>query len=115
MKTSIQLDDASSGAWSMFLDGSTVGLANEDVNGFWLDTATGERYLTVKDSFAFSDGQATVQIDSDDIFVCTPSQAGCTYRRFWDSDSHDYGAENLDSLGLGVLPVSLVAHVQGQE
>lgn len=111
----MQLDDPSSSAWSLFLDGSAVGLANEDVNGFWLDIATGERYLTVKDSFAFSDGPATVQIDSDDIFVCTPTQADCAYRRFWDSDSHDYGAENLDSLGLGVLPARLVVGGQGRD
>lgn len=112
----IQLDDPASGTWSLFLDGSAVGLANEDVNGFWLDIATGERYLTVKDSFAFADGQATVQIDSDDIFVCTPTQAGdCTYRRFWDSDAHDYSAENLDSIGLGTLPASFSASGQGQD
>ena len=111
----IQLDDPSSSAWSLFLDGSAVGLANEDVNGFWLDIATGERYLTVKDSFAFADGQATVQIDSDDIFICIPTQAGCAYRRFWDSDAHDYSAENLDSFGLGALPASFVAGGQGRD
>lgn len=104
----IELDG---GTWRLFMDGSTVGLANEDVNGLWLDTITGERYLTVKDSFAF-DGQA---IDADDIFVCTPTpHGGCTYRRFWDSDIHDYGAENLDGIGLGALPASLVASGQGQ-
>lgn len=109
----IQLDDASSGAWTMFLDGSTVGLANEDVNGFWLDPATGERYLTVKDSFAFTDEDEAVQIDSDDIFVCTPTQdGGCIYHRFWDSDDQEYGSENLDSIGLGALPASVAASGQ---
>lgn len=106
----IQLDGASSGTWSLFLDGSAVGLANEDINGFWLDTTMSERYLTVKDSFAFTEGQNVVQIDADDIFVCTPAQTGsCTYRRFWDSDLHGYGAENLDGIGLGVLPATVVA------
>ena len=105
----IRLDDKITGVWSFLLDGSTVGLANEDVNGLWIDPAAGELYLTVKDSFAFSN----VAIDSDDIFICTPTQEGaCTYGFFWDSDSHDYGAENLDSIGLGVLPASFVPGVQ---
>jgi CSLREA domain-containing protein len=105
----IRLDDKITSVWSFLLDGSTVGLANEDVNGLWIDPATGELYLTVKDSFAFSN----VAIDSDDIFICTPTQEGaCTYGFFWDSDSHDYGAENLDSIGLGVLPASFVPGVQ---
>jgi CSLREA domain-containing protein len=97
------------GQWQHFFVGANVGLANEDVNGLWIDPATGELYLTVKDDFAFDN----VQIDSDDIFVCTPTQAGgCTFRRFWDSDVHDYGSENLDHIGLGSLPTTLV--VDGQ-
>ena len=104
--------DKASGAWRMFLDGSTVGLANEDVNSLWIDPANGEVYMTVKDSFAFGN----VQIDSDDIFVCTPSSSGastsCAYRRFWDSDVYDYGSENLDAIGLGVLPPTFGSSAQ---
>lgn len=104
----IQLDKAS-GTWSLFFDGSTVGLANEDVNGLWIDPTNGDRYLTVKDSFAFGN----VQIDSDDIFICTPIPAGgCTYRLFWDSDDHDYGSENIDSFHLGLLPARFAAGAQ---
>jgi hypothetical protein len=112
----IRLDDKTASVWSFLLDGSTVGLANEDVNGLWIDPVTGELYLTVKDSFAFGEGQATVPIDADDIFVCTPMGSGaitsCAYRLFWDSDGHDYGSENLNAIGLGVLPPSFVAAVQ---
>jgi hypothetical protein len=113
----IQLDDAtfgnpSSGVWSLFFDGSTVGLANEDVNGLWIDPGTGERYMTVKDQFAFDE----VLIDSDDIFICTPTNSGvsktCAYRLFWDSDQHDYGSENIDSIAFGVLPPSFMPAVQ---
>jgi hypothetical protein len=104
--------DKASGAWRMFLDGSTVGLANEDVNSLWIDPANGEVYMTVKDSFAFGN----VQIDSDDIFVCTPRGSGastsCAYRRFWDSDVYDYGSENLDAIGLGVLPPTFGSSAQ---
>ena len=104
----IQLDKASR-TWTLFFDGSTVGLANEDVNGLWLDPTNGERYLTVKDSFAFD----SIQIDADDIFVCMPTPAGgCTYRLFWDSDLHDYGSENIDSFHLGPMPASFATGTQ---
>ncbi len=110
----IQLNNAtfgnpSSGAWSLFLDGSTVGLANEDINGLWIDPVNNELYLTVKDQFAF----AQQDIDANDIFVCTLSPAGaCSYAFFWDADQHDYGADNLDSIGLGLLSPVLSATVQ---
>ena len=55
-------------------------------------------------------------IDADDIFFCTPMGSGaitsCAYRLFWDSDGHDYGSENLNAIGLGVLPPRFVAAVQ---
>ena len=99
------------GQWQRFFVGAAVGLANEDVNGLWIDPATGELYLTVKDDFAFDN----VAIDSNDIFVCTPTQAGgCTFRRFWDSDAHDYGSENLDAIGLGALPATFAADAQSR-
>ncbi len=103
------------GIWQRFFVGAAMGLANEDVNGLWIDPATGELYLTVKDDFVFDEGQVTAQIDSDDIFVCTPTQAGgCTFRRFWDSDAHDYGSENLDAIGLGALPATFAADAQSR-
>jgi hypothetical protein len=112
-----QLDNAtfgnpSSGAWSLFFDASNGGLANEDLNGLWIDPASGELYLTVKDSFAFDDEE----IDSDDIFICTPTETDgsitCAYELFWDSDEHDYGSENIDAIHLGALPLTFTAPVQ---
>jgi hypothetical protein len=103
----------SSGVWGLFLVGADEGLANEDINGLWIDPTTGEFYLTVKDSFAFVHEEAEVQIDSDDIFICTLQPGGgCAYRLFWDSAVHDYGAENLDAIDLGALPASFVASAQ---
>ena len=113
----IQLNNAivgipSGGDWSLSLDGSRVGLANEDLNGLWRDPATNELYLTVKDTFAL----AETRIDSDDIFICTPSGSGaettCAYRLFWNGDEHDYGSENIESIALGVLPISFAGSVQ---
>ncbi|MCE7987714.1 MAG: hypothetical protein DYG89_41655 [Caldilinea sp. CFX5] len=97
------------GVWQHFFEGAKAGLGNEDVNSLWIDPATGGLYLTVKDDFAFAD----VSVDANDIFVCTPvASGGCTFRRFWDSDVRDYGSENLDHIGLGPLPATLV--VDGQ-
>jgi len=110
----IQLDNAafgnpSGGVWRLFFDGSTVGLANEDINGLWIDPASNAHYLTVKDHFAF----AEQTIDANDIFVCTLLPTGaCSYRLFWDADQHGYSADNLDSIGLGLLPLALNATVQ---
>lgn len=113
----IQLNNAivgvpSGGDWSFFLDGSRVGLANEDVNGLWRDPGTHELYLTVKDTFAFDD----TRIDADDILICTPSGSGtettCAYRLFWNGDEHDYGSENVESIALGVLPPSFTGGAQ---
>ena len=99
----------SSGTWSPFFDGSTVGLANEDINGLWIDPAQPDLYLTVKDSFAFA-GQ---DVDGNDIFVCTLTQAGgCTYRLFWDGDQHGTSAQHLNGVGLGALPATFNPTVQ---
>ncbi len=99
----------SSGTWSPFFDGSTVGLANEDINGLWIDPAQPDLYLTVKDSFAFA-GQ---DVDGNDIFVCTLTQAGgCTYRLFWDGDQHGTSAKHLNGVGLGALPATFNPTVQ---
>jgi len=93
----------SSGTWRQFFDGSTLGLANEDINGLWIDPAQPELYLTVKDSFAFA-GQS---IDGNDIFICTLTPAGgCTYRLFWDGDQHGTSAKHLNGIGMGVLPAT---------
>ncbi|MDQ3249610.1 MAG: right-handed parallel beta-helix repeat-containing protein, partial [Chloroflexota bacterium] len=99
----------SSGTWRLFFDGASVGLANEDIYSLWIDPTTGELYLTVKDSFAFGEED----VDANDIFVCVPSETnGCTYRRFWDADQHDYSAENLDGIDIGALPPTLIATLQ---
>ena len=40
------------GSWAAYFDGSTVtGLAAEDVNAFWLDETTGDRYLAIVGAF----------------------------------------------------------------
>ncbi len=109
-----QLDNAtfgnpSSGAWRLYLDGAESGLANEDVNGLWIDPAKPDLYLTVKDSFAF-DNQL---VAGNDIFVCTLGEASiCTYRLFWRGNQHGDSAKHLDGIGMGPLPPTFNPTVQ---
>ncbi len=102
----------SRGDWRLYFDGSRVGLANEDINGVTIDSANGDLYLTVKDTFAFAD----MTIDADDIFVCMLAGSGadtsCTYRLFWGSAQYASGSKNLDGIHLGLLPARFVAGVR---
>ncbi|MCX6050048.1 MAG: hypothetical protein NT075_33535 [Chloroflexi bacterium] len=99
----------SSGTWRQYFDGSSAGMANEDINGLWLDPTQPDLYLTVKDSFAFDNKQ----MDGNDIFVCTLSQVGvCTYHLFWDADQSGTSAKHLDGMGIGALPPTFSAAAQ---
>lgn len=40
------------GAWALYFNGTAItGLAAEDINGFWVDEATGDRYFTLLGAF----------------------------------------------------------------
>jgi hypothetical protein len=97
-----QLGATTSGTWSLYFDGSDVGLSNtsnEDVNGVWMDSA-GKIYLTTLGSFSV----AGVSGDGSDIFVCSPSSLGsttaCTYAMYWDGSINGFSGEDTDSLGI---------------
>ena len=75
--------DINTGAWSMYFDGSDVGLgasSEDDVNGAWVDDSNGDIYLTTRG-------------DPFDIFVCTPGSVGpntsCTYQFFWNPQANN--------------------------
>jgi hypothetical protein len=97
-----QLGTATSGTWSLYFDGSDVGLSNtsnEDVNGAWVDAA-GKIYLTTLGSFSVTG----VSGDGSDIFVCTPGSLGntttCTFALYWDGSTNGFSGEDTDSLGI---------------
>ncbi len=99
--THTQLGATTSGTWAMYFDGSDVGLANtasEDVNGAWIENATGKLYLTTVGSFTVSGASG----DGADIFVCTPSSLGpttaCTFGLYWDGSANGFGGEVMDAL-----------------
>ena len=98
------LGSTTSGSWSMYFDGSDVGLgssSSEDTSGTWLD-ANGDIYLTTRGSFSVTGASGT----STDIFTCVPSSLGtstsCTFSLFWDGSANGYGSENTD--GIHIVP-----------
>lgn len=93
--TPASLGANTSGTWSLYFDGSDVGLSpggSEDVYGVWVDPANGQIYLTTLGSFSVTG----VSGGGDDIFVCTPGTLGatttCTFGPglFWDGAAHGF-------------------------
>jgi hypothetical protein len=85
----------------MYFDGSDVGLSNtasEDVNGAWIDPATGKIYLTTLGVF----NVAGVSGDGADVFICTPGSLGptttCTFAMEWDGSANGFAGEVMDAL-----------------
>ena len=72
--TPTSLGDNTAGTWSMYFDGSDVGLndgSSENVDGVWIDN-TGKLYLTTVGAFSVSG----VTGDGSDVFTFTPSSLG---------------------------------------
>jgi hypothetical protein len=97
-----QLGATTSGTWSLYFDGSDVGLStssSEDVNGVWVDPA-GNIYLTTLGSFSVSG----VSGDASDIFICTPgslgSTTGCTFSMYWDGSANGFSGQSTDSMSI---------------
>ena len=87
----------------MYFDGSDVGLSDsssEDINGVWIDSATGEIYLSTVGSFAVEGSSG----DGGDVFICVPSALGettvCTFGPglYWDGSANGFGGEVIDGL-----------------
>ncbi len=96
--TATSLGANTSGSWSMYFDGSDVGLSNssdEDVWGTWLD-AQGDIYLTTRGAFSVPG----VSGDGADIFTFTPTSLGKntagSYQMYWDGSAHGFGGERMD-------------------
>ncbi len=98
-----QAGDYSSGAFSLFFDGSDVGLsesADEDIWDVWQGSGNNELYLTTKGAFSVPG----LSGDAVDIFICTPGSLGantdCTYRLFWDGSTHGLTGEVVDGFSI---------------
>jgi len=101
--TPTSLGTNTSGTWSLYFDGSDVGLtdANEDIDA--LDVGPdGKIYLSTLGLFSVTG----VSGDDEDVFVCTPTSLGsttaCTYSpilyfdgSLWAQTINDLDAFNL--------------------
>jgi hypothetical protein len=93
--------NASGTSWSLYFDGSDVGLnntASEDVNGAWIDPATNRVYLTTVGTFSVTG----VSGNGSDIFVCAPGSLGttttCTFSSYWLGSAHGFSSEVTDGV-----------------
>ncbi len=91
-----------SGTWSMYFDGSDVGLAtvnSEDISGTWIDENSGDIFLNTRGEVTTTDN---VSGAGADILRCQPSSIGtntnCSFDVFWPGSSFGYGNENIDGL-----------------
>jgi hypothetical protein len=94
------LGSTTGGTFDLYFDGSDVGLGYKDIEGTWIDPATGEIYLSINRPFSLPG----VNGDGSDIFVCDPSSLGastsCTFSPFWDGSANGFGSEVVDALAI---------------
>ena len=98
------LGSNTSGTWSMYFDGSDVGLADssaEDTDA--VDVAgNGDIYLSVRGLFTVPG----ISGDNEDVFVCTPTSLGdttaCNYSSslFFDGSAQGVAALDVDGISL---------------
>jgi hypothetical protein len=101
--TPARLGASTSGTWTMYFDGSDVGLSssNENVDGIAVDAA-GRLYLSTTGSFSVSglSGQ------DEDVFVFTPTSRGSntagTFSRTLYFDGSQFGLSSRDVVAIEV-------------
>ncbi len=112
----ILIKDMGSGAWSLFIDGSDIGLTNTDIDAFEIRT-DGSLLMSFDSDFTLS-GFGTV--DDSDILRFTPTSTGSTTAGSWGwyFDGSDVGLstsdEDVDAFSLlanGRLLISVVGNV----
>jgi hypothetical protein len=91
-----------SGNWSLYFDGSDVGLSgsSEDISAAWV-ASNGDLYLAAGGNFTVNGG---VSGQASDVFRCTPTSLGntsaCTFSFFWDGAAHNFSSAVIDGLAL---------------
>lgn len=103
--TPVTLGNNTTGSWAMYFDGSDVGLNNssdEDVWDIWIDSNTGDIYMTTRGTYNVTGASGT----GADIFKCTPGSIGsntaCTFSPYWQGVSSGFGGERMD--GFSQMP-----------
>jgi len=111
--TQTSVGDVTSGSWSMYFDGSDVGLAdssNEDVDALDV-TSNGNIYLSTLGDFAVGGLSGA----DEDVFVCVPTSIGdvtaCNYSSalYFDGSTWGLAANDVDAfnfLATGPIPTT---------
>ncbi len=99
--TPASLGASTSGTWSMYFDGSDVGMTNsdEDIYGLAVDGA-GRIYISTKGNFSVSGASGA----DEDVFIFTPISLGSSTQGTFDSilffDGSRYGLSGNDIYGV---------------
>ncbi len=95
--------DSVSNTWSLYFDGSDVGLSDsssEDVWGTWLDSSNGNIYLSTAGAFTVTGASG----DGADILLCAAPVIGdntsCTFSSYWDGSLHGFAGQAIDGFAL---------------
>ncbi len=90
------------GTFEMFVEGSDIGLNNEDINGTWVDDVNNDIYLSTEASFDVG----TVSGQDEDVFVFVPATLGDntsgSYQAALYFDGSAYGLSNPRVDGLAI-------------
>lgn len=102
--TPAQLGATSIGTWKLYFDGSDIDLIDEDENidGVWLNSETGEIYLSAGGDFA-----KNLNGDAASIIVCKPlstsSVPPCAPSLFWNGSDNHFIHGAVDALAIGTI------------
>lgn len=96
-----------SGQWSLYFDGSDVGLttSSEDIGALWADHAEDKLYFATYGNYSLPG----LTGNEDDIIVCAYTSLGsntaCSFSRYWNGDAdHNFDNDKIDGLSIGDLP-----------
>jgi predicted outer membrane repeat protein len=117
--TPTTLGSNTSGTWSMYFDGSDVGLSQtsgEDIDA--LDVVNGNIYLSTLDNFSVTGLSGA----DEDVFLCVPTSTGdvtaCNYSSslYFDGSTWNLSANDVDAIQLlttGPVPTSTPTQTPG--
>jgi len=106
--TPAQLGGNTQGSWSLYFDGSDVGMtdSNDDIFGTFVDEEDGSIYLTTLGFYSVTGLNGAME----EIFRCTPISLGnntsCTFSTFWNGGSFGFIWEQIDAIDIGPAQIA---------
>jgi len=107
------------GSWSLYLDGSDIGLTTyaEDI---WAAGVANDNliHLSTLGNYNVSSVGTSLRGDSDDIIRCNGTlgnNTSCRLALGWNGDSHGFGNEQIDGYSVGPAPRARVFSAEADE